>query len=71
MAMFVKIVRVPGSVSEIALNDGATVADALNAAEITASPNEEITINGNPASTDRTLFDGDRLILAKQAKSAR
>ncbi|NVZ07982.1 hypothetical protein HW932_01745 [Allochromatium humboldtianum] len=70
MTMFVKIVRVPGSVSEIALNDGATVADALAAADITPSSNEELTVNGHASAQDATLSDGARIVLAKAAKSA-
>ena len=70
MTMFVKIVRVPGSVSEIALNDGATVADALAAADITVSPTEELTVNGHTTTTDAVLSDGARIVLAKSAKSA-
>ena len=69
-AIFVKVVRVPGAVSEVCLPEGATVEDALTAASITPSSSEEISVNGHPVIVGHRLNDGDRLILAKQAKSA-
>ena len=65
-----KVIRVPGTVKEIALEDGATVADALAAAEYEPSATEAITLNGATVSTDAVVNDSDRLVLAKAAKSA-
>lgn len=66
----IKVVRVPGTVVELGLEAGATITDALNAASITASSNEEITLNGIKTTPDAVLSDNDRVILAKSAKSA-
>ena len=70
MTMFVKVVRVPSTVTEVALEDGATVADALAAASLTTQPNEALTVNAQPATPDTVLSDGDRVVLAMAAKSA-
>jgi len=66
----VKVMQVPGSVKEVALNDGATVGDALAAAEITNSEDYPITVNGASATTSTGLVDGQRVILARSSKSA-
>ena len=66
----IKVVRVPGAVVELGLNEGATVADALAAADITVSPTEELTVNGHTTTPDAVLSDGARIVLAKSAKSA-
>ena len=70
MTMFIKVVSVPGPVVETALEDGATVSDALTAANVTLSANHSITINGAPATTDSEVSDGDRVICSLAAKSA-
>lgn len=70
MTMFVKIVRMPGTVSEVAVEDGATVADALSAADMTQGNSEKLTVNGAPATADTSVDDGDRIVLAKEAKNA-
>ena len=69
-AIFVKVVRVPGAVSEVCLPEGATVADALEAAGITPSANEEVSVNGHKADLSTTLYDTNRVIVSKAAKSA-
>jgi putative ubiquitin-RnfH superfamily antitoxin RatB of RatAB toxin-antitoxin module len=66
----VKTIRVPGSVQQIALEDGATVGDALDVSNLEVGSNEQITVNGSPASTSTVLNDGDRVLLTKAAKSA-
>ena len=70
MTMFIKTVEVPGAVKEIALEEGATVADALETAGLSVANNQSVTINGAPASNDDVLTDGARLIISKSAKSA-
>lgn len=69
--IIVKVVRVPGAVVEVALEGGATVADALAAANITQGDTEAVTINGATVDNSATLTDGARVVLAKQAKSAK
>lgn len=68
--MFIKVVRVPGTVSEVCLNEGATVADALEAAGITPSSSEEVSLNGHRTNLSTTLSDADRVIVSKATKSA-
>ena len=68
--IFVKITKVPGGVQEISLNEDATVADALEAANLDAT-GYSITVNGSEADTDDSLDDGDRIVLAQAVKSAR
>lgn len=66
----VKVIRVPGVVKTVALNDGATVADALTAAELTKTATEKLSVNAETASMEQALNDGDRVILSVEAKSA-
>lgn len=65
-----KVIRVPGAVSEIGLEEGSTVGDALNAANEHPSDNEVVNLNGNKAELSTTLKDGDRIVIAKGAKGA-
>jgi hypothetical protein len=64
----VKIIRVPGLAVEVGLNDGATVGDALAAANVTINAGEQLSVNTVEATTSTVLADGDRVILAKAAK---
>ena len=66
----VKIIRTPGAVVEVGLEAGSTVAQALEAANMTVGVGESISVNGNTVTTSHVLTEGDRLILAKNAKSA-
>lgn len=68
--IFVKVIRVPGAVVEVGLEDGATVADALAAAGITISTNEQVSVNGANVGNDHVLEADARVIIARQAKSA-
>lgn len=67
MSITVKIVRVPGAVTELELNNGATVSDALSAAGLSAS-GFKLSVNGEAADTSDELENGDRVTLAKDAK---
>lgn len=66
----VKVMLVPGAVKELALEDGATVAQALNAAEIDNAEGYPIKVDGATANLTTVLADGARVILAKSSKSA-
>lgn len=68
MAVTVKVVRVPGAVTEVVLNDGATVADALSAAGTSLGDGEAVTINGATAGNDTPVSEGARVVIAKGAK---
>jgi ribosome-interacting GTPase 1 len=65
----VKIVRVPGAVSELMLNDGATVSTALDIANMSVASNEKIAVNGQSAGASHVLNDGDVVSISKDAKS--
>ena len=66
----VKVIRVPGTVTEVGLESGSTVGDALSAASIEVGSGEAVSLNGSTVATDATVNDGDRLIVAKGAKGA-
>lgn len=68
MSISVKVVRVPGAVQDLELEDGATVQDALAAAGTSVGGNENLKLNGASTTTDARLSTGDRLIIAKGAK---
>lgn len=70
MAILVKVVRVPGAVVEVGLNDGATVADALAAAGIELSGSDRVSLRAEATSMDAALTDGDRITISKDAKGA-
>lgn len=63
----VKVANFPGTVTEVVVEDGATVSNAFTAAGI--SPTGSIySVNGNEAGPDTVLSDGDRVVSAKGAK---
>lgn len=64
----VKVMKVPGTVRNVALQDGATVSDALAAAEMSVDSNQTIQVDGASASGTTTLSDGSRVIIAAGAK---
>lgn len=66
----VKLIKVPGTITEVALEDGATVADALTAGGQEVGDGQEVTVNGNSANSTTSLNDGDRIVIAKGAKGA-
>ena len=66
--IFVKVIRVPGAVTEVALNEGATVADALAAASVEPSGSEAIAVSGAPQSREFPLTNGDRVVISQGAK---
>jgi TusA-related sulfurtransferase len=67
----IKVVRVPGAVVEVVLDDGATVADALQHANITVDAGESLKVNTDDATLATVLVDGARVILSKAAKGNR
>jgi len=68
MTILVKVVRAPGFVKEVAIPTGGTVSDALNAADTSLSSGEKATVGGIKVETSRVLADGDRVIMAAEAK---
>jgi len=70
MTIEVKVVRVPGAVTSVALNDGSNVGEALQAAGIDLTPGETVSMNGTTVQSGQTVSNGDRIIVAKGAKGA-
>lgn len=66
-AITVKAGTVPGTLTTIALEEGATVADALRQANLDAS-GYQVRVNGETADTSRTLGEGDTVLLTRQIK---
>jgi len=64
----VRVGRLPGKITEIALNGGRAVADALTAAELDPA-GYEVRVNGSPADAGDELEDGDTVLLVKKIKS--
>jgi sulfur carrier protein ThiS len=63
MTITVKVANVPGSIQEVALQTGATVADALRTAGINAS-GKVIKVGGRDASTTDTLSNGSTVLVS-------
>jgi len=70
MTIEVKVVRVPGAVTDVVLNSGAVVSEALASANISLGSGETVSMNGATVDGNRTLSNGDRIIVAKGAKGA-
>jgi hypothetical protein len=68
MTIEVKVIRVPGLSQEVGLEDGATVADALAAANTSVEAGEKATLNGVDCQMTSVMSQGDRLIIVKGAK---
>lgn len=64
----VQVTKVPGAMVPVVLNGGATVADALSAANIEVGSGYEIRLNNDVVSTDSTLNDGDVVLVTKMIK---
>lgn len=64
----VKVIQVPGKVVEIALEDGATVAQALAQASVEQGEGEALKVDNVDATPGQTLSEGQRVIVAKAAK---
>lgn len=71
MSITVKVIRVPGSVKEVGLSDGATVSDALNEVGTSVAEGEALQVNGATVAMDHVLSDGASIVIAKGAKGAK
>ena len=67
MTITVKVAVVPGTVTEVALEEGSTVADAIAAANVDTD-GYSVKLNGVATANDQTLSDGARLFISKEAK---
>ena len=64
----VKVVKVPSVVKTVALDDGATVEEALSTANVDIPDNHQVTVNGEKVDVDTTLNNCDKIIITKSAK---
>ena len=70
MAITVNVGQFPSAgqgVRPVTLDDGATVAQAIAAASLTAD-GFDVRVNGQPATQDQVLADGDSVVLARKIK---
>ena len=63
----ITVMVVPGRAVPVLLDDGATVADALNAAGVDAT-GMQVRLGGEAASLEAAVEHGDRVILTRQIK---
>ena len=63
----VKVARLGNTVQEVALNEGASVQDALNAAGLTVD-GEDVRVNSSNASLNDEVTDGDIVTLVPKVK---
>ena len=66
--LMIKFGTFPGSVTEYTISNGSTVRQALAQASITAAADSEIRVNGSVASLDRSLINGDIVLVAAKIK---
>jgi len=65
MAIEVKVGKVPGRITSVVVEEGATVRAALMAAEVSVTDGETLTMNGNPVNQDSRVYSGTILITRK------
>ena len=66
-SILIKVARLGTQVQELALNTGATVASALESADLTIE-SEDVRVNNNAASESTVLNDGDIVTLVPKVK---
>lgn len=67
--MLVKISKVSGKIQGVVLDDGATVRDAIAAADgIRFEAGEQINIDGTTGQLDTPLYDGARVRISESTK---
>ena len=64
----VKVMEVPGAVTDLALEDGSTVGEALTAAGKSVRSGYTLKVGGAEADESTVLTNGARVIIAKGAK---
>jgi sulfur carrier protein ThiS len=65
--MIIKIGKMPGTLSTLALNDGATVKQAAETADINYD-GYEARINGSAVSLDTVVYDGQTVLFVQKIK---
>jgi len=64
----VKVMQIPGTIREVALEDDATVSDALSAAEMTVGAGYTLKVDGNEAEVNQSLTNGQNITISNSAK---
>lgn len=64
----VQITKVPGAMKTVSLETGATVADALEIAELDVTTGYEIRVDDEIANTNTVLQDGSVVVITKMIK---
>ncbi len=70
MAITAQVGKIPGTVSTVVLEDGATVADALRAAGFSHEAGYALRVDGQSGTVDQAVREGGTIFLAKESKSA-
>lgn len=66
--MEVRIGRIPGRISTVALEEGATVSDAVSVAGLEVESGFAPRINGEDVSMDTAVSDGQTVLLCRRVK---
>ena len=66
----IKVYQFPGEVKTFAVEDGATVGDALRIAGITAQPEQEIKADGTPVTVNDYVGNASAIMVTKRIKGA-
>ena len=64
----VQITKVPGAMKTLTLENGATVKDALAAAELEVAQGYEIRVDDEMATVDTALENGSVIVITKMIK---
>lgn len=64
----VRVAQIGGEIKEIALEEGSTIEDALNAAGIDPNGGQRIRVDGETAELQDELEDGDYVTLSGKIK---
>lgn len=68
MSMQVKVIRLPGAVKSVTVNDGATVSDALREAGVALEQGFTVAVNGVAGTVNTSLNPNDNIIVSQGAK---
>lgn len=68
--MLVKISKVSGKPTGVFVEEGATVRDAIAAANIRFESGEQINIDGSTGQLDTPVYDGARIRISESTKGA-
>ena len=68
MSIEVKVMEIPGAIVNVALESGATVADALQAAKMTLASGRSLKVNGIDGTHETVLTDNSTIAMSVNAK---